>query len=149
VTLLQAALLLVMLAAPAAAPRAGGWCSLVFKEVAQIADIVVLARYEKGRPGGEIVIVDVLKGEFPHAFLALQLDQLAIKDLRHRDHVLLALTRRHALVDGASGIGACSPVNAVAIHKGKLRGGDRESYDGRRATLRLDELARELRALSR
>ena len=140
------------LAALIAQPVAA-WCDLVFKDIAPLAEVVVLAevRKPKGRQP-ELIVVEVLKGTCEKKTLSLDPEEL-VTGIKHGDQVILALTPEHTLVRHNQGLGLCTAINVLHIRDGKLRARDRQGYDSRRKRLPLDqlreELIRDLRPVSR
>ncbi len=122
-----------------------GWCDLLFKEVAVVADNVVIADYRKAKHGRpeSVIVVEVLRGEVPQG---QPIDPERLKSLRLKDgdQCVLALTSFFEPVRYLRGMGACTAVNALPIRRGRLRSQDRSNYDGRRKPMSLDELRTEL-----
>ncbi len=135
--------LLCALAALIAQPAAA-WCDLVFKDIAPLAEVVVLAKVQK--PKGrqlELVVVEALKGTCEKKTLSLDAKEL-VAGIKHGDQVILALTPEHTLVRDNQGLGSCTVINVLHIRDGKLRARDRQGYDSRRKALPLDQLREEL-----
>ena len=105
-----------LIAQPAAA-----WCDLVFKDIAPLAEVVVLAevREPEGRQP-ELVVVEVFKGACDRKTLSLDPVEL-VAGIKHGDQVMLALTREHALVRDNQGLGLCTAISFLHIRGGKLR----------------------------
>ncbi len=122
-----------------------GWCDLLFKEVAEVTENIVIADYRKAGRGqpGSVTVVEVLKGEVPHG---QSIDPQRLKSLRLKDgdRCVLALTPTYELVRYLRGMGACTAVSALPIRGGRLRSSDRSNYDGRRKPMSLDQLRQEL-----
>jgi hypothetical protein len=123
----------------------GAWCSVVFKDAARAADIVVLARLDRV-PGGKprLAVVEVLRGSLASPTLALDPRRLRPYGVRASDQVLLALTVAGELVGSAGGLGECTPVPALRVRAGGLSARERLDYDGRREPMTLEELRRDL-----
>ena len=131
--------LAALIAQPAAA-----WCDLMFKDVAPLAEVVVLAEIRAPKDGQpELVVVEVFKGTFETEALHLDSEELTAK-AKHGDQVILALTGKHTLVSDNQGLGLCSVVNVLHIRDGKLRARDRQGYDNRRKAMPLLQLREEL-----
>ncbi len=134
--------------------RAEGWCSVVFKDVAREAELVLLARVDGPKESPvRLSVVEVLKGEYRATGLALATHDAGLVPFKGGDILLLALDHRHRPVSGVRGLGACDPISMLLVRGGKLRARDRENYDSREGPLALDELrgelARELAVVSR
>lgn len=137
---------LFAVAAATSPPYAGAWCDVLFKDAALEADIVVLARVErpKQEPLG-LSLVDVLKGECDRDGLKWLAPTLEDYDVKHDDHVLLALDGDRRLLRQSRGLGLCRVISVLPIRKGRLRTRDRVDYDSLNGTLTLEEIERELR----
>jgi len=136
------------LAAVVAAP-AGAWCDVVFKDVAQEAEVVLLGRIEKVKGGPTVVrVADILKGQYRESWLSLDPSDLDVDRLKHHDHVLVALDGSLEPLRQARGLGFCQPISVLPIRGGKLRSRERVDYDSLTGSLTLDairdELVREL-----
>ncbi len=135
--------LLCALAALIAQPAAA-WCDLVFKDIAPLAEVVVLAKVQK--PKGrqlELVVVEALKGTCDQKTLSLDPGEL-VTGIKRGDHVILALTSEYTLVRDNQGLGSCTVINVLHIRDGKLRARERQGYDSRHKVLSLDQLREEL-----
>jgi hypothetical protein len=123
------------------------WCDLPFKDIVHQVDLVVLAEYRKprGKPAA-VFPLQVFKG-LPIAG-PLALDPRELRGFRPRNGslFLLALSKRHRLVQYLERLGACSPVNAVLLRGGKLRGEDRFNYDNGSEPMTLEEVKADLAA---
>ncbi len=122
----------------------GTWCDLVFKDVAPVADVIVLAEVHasKGHPP-ELHVAEVFKGYCADQTLNLNLEELGQR-LRDGDQMVLALNRSCRLIRDSQGLGMCSAINVLHIRDGKLKSRDRLDYDSRRGTMTLDQLREEL-----
>ncbi len=122
-----------------------GWCDLLFKEVAAVAENIVIADYRKAGRGRteSVIVVEVLRGDVPRG---QPIDPERLKSLRLKDgdQSVLALTSFFEPIRYLRGMGACTAVNALPIRGGLLRSRDRSNYDGRRKSMSLDELRAEL-----
>ena len=128
-----------LIAQPAAA-----WCDLVFKDIAPLAEVVILAEVRKPKDRQpELVPVEVLKGSYEKETLSLDPEKL-VAGVKNGDQVILALTPEHALVRDNQGLGLCSVINVLHIRDGKLRARDRQHYDSGSKALPLDRLREEL-----
>ena len=126
------------------AQPAAAWCDLVFKDVAPLAEIVVLAEVRKPKDRhSELVPVEVLKGIYEKEILSLDPEEL-VAGVKNGDQVILALTPEHTLVRDNQGLGLCSVINVLHIRDGKLRARDRQHYDSGSKALPLDQLREEL-----
>ncbi len=131
--------MVALIAQPAAA-----WCDLVFKDIAPLAEVVVLAEARKPKGGQpELVVLEVLKGTCEKKTLRLNPAELGA-GIKYGDQVILALTREHTLVRDNQGLGLCNVINVLRIRDGKLRARDRQGYDSRRKSMSLDQLRQEL-----
>ena len=116
----------------------------MFKDIAPLAEVVVLAEVRKPKDRQpELVVLEVLKGDSDTKTLSLDPEEL-VAGIRHGDQVILALTREHTLVRDNQGLGLCNVINVLHIRDGKLRARDRQGYDSRRKSMSLDQLREEL-----
>jgi hypothetical protein len=137
-----------LLACGLAAPlplSAEGWCDIVFKDVAQQAEIVVLARVDRARRAlPELFVVETLKGECPLGHLGLTSRILEDYNMKDGDHVFVAMDAKRRPVGTARSLGVCTAVHVLPIRGGKLRSRDRLNYDSRSGSLTLDQIRHQL-----
>lgn len=138
---------LACLLVAAVSQPAGAWCDLVFKDVAGLADAVVLAEVRESPESEDgtrqLDVIEVFKGGGVNDTLPLAPGDLAT-DVKPGEQVLLALTRDNRLVQGNQGLGICSAVSVLPIRGGKLRARDRPDYDSGSRSMSLERLRREL-----
>ena len=127
---------------------AEGWCDLVFVDVLDEAESVIIARYQKqGKSAPKFTVQEVLKGACTDADLDLDPKELAHHSFKDGDQLVLALTDYHQPVRIVHGMGGCTAVSVLPIRGGKLRARDRENYDLGRKSITLEVLRAELFAL--
>jgi hypothetical protein len=123
-------------------------CDLPFKDVARDAPIVAILEYRAPRNGPpHLAGVEVLKGAGGPELPSLGTRRFEALAPANGDRFLVALASPHALYESRR-LGVCTPITVLALRRGKLRGTERERYDGGRRALTLDELRRELAALA-
>ena len=127
-----------------AAP-AGAWCDLLFKDVAEGSDLIVLVEYStmKHQPG-RLSVVETIKGRAGDLALTPARFGLERYEPRNGDQFLLALGRDGDLVRYIQGTGACSAISILPVRGGKLRARYRVDYDGASKAMSLDQLRAEL-----
>ena len=125
---------------------AGGWCDVVFKDVARQAPIVVLARVERTKAAPPTLhVLEVLKDRSEQGFSRLPSRILDGQPIKHGDHVLVALGDDHRPVVATRGLGMCEAISVLTIRGGKLRSRDRVNYDSDVGAMTLEELREDLR----
>jgi len=137
-----------LLLASSARLSAEGWCDLVFTDVLDEADSVIIAGFrQKGADLPEFTVQEVLKGECTDAELDLDPEELEFYRLKDGDQLVLALTSYHQPVRVVDGLGGCTAVSILPIRGGKLRSRDRENYDFGGKSIPLDALRAQLLSL--
>ena len=127
---------------------AEGWCDLVFVDVLDEAESVIIAGYQKkANSPPKFTVQEVLKGSCTDAELDLDPEELAFHAFRDGDQLVVALTDYHQPVRIVHGMGGCTAVSVLPIRNGKLRSRERENYDVGHKSITLEALRAELLAL--
>jgi hypothetical protein len=121
-----------------------GLCDLLFKDVAEDAPIVAILEYHATGPEPAwLEVVEVIKGPADRERRGPVAQRFAAYEPVEGDRFLAALTAHHTLHESSS-LGICTSITVLALRQDKLRGEERERYDGGRKALTLDEVRRDL-----
>jgi hypothetical protein len=129
-------------------PLAGGWCDVVFKDVAREAATILVVRVERASVDPlELSAVQVVRGAPDAPLPRLRRADVERHATKGGDRLLLAVDADGGLVREARGLGLCAVISVLPIHGDRLRAHERALYDGGRSALPLEALLDELRAL--